>query len=191
MGSIEVALRQLFVSRGWSVPAELPSLLASAEFIFTAENDLAVVVATVTPGSELRRAASHASAAIATLVQAHEGPKAWEVYLLLAAHDLNDVDQDTIVSVQRDLLFCRKIILDADLLASAAEPMTYLAPKLSLLFPLARIDTEAGPSPSELLERSLVDKGHPANTVRTLMNGIDETGFDPLGFLLSELRQPD
>jgi hypothetical protein len=191
MGAVEDALGQLFVSRGWSVPAILPSLLARAEFTFSAENDLAVVVATGTPGSELRAAASHASAAIANLVQAHQGAKAWEVYLLLAAHDLDDVDEDTIVSVQRDLTFCRKIILDANVLADAAQAMSYLVPKLSLLFPLARIDTEAGPSPSELLENSLVEKGHPVTTVRALMNGIDETGFDPMAFLLVELREPE
>ncbi len=132
MGPIESALSKLFVSREWTVPAEIPTTLAEADFVFSAENDVAVVVATVTHGAKLRQVATRASTAIAALSQPYEGPKTWEVYLLLAVHDLGTVDEDTIISVQRDLLFSRKLILDADELFGSQDAMTYLERKLSL-----------------------------------------------------------
>ncbi len=184
MSSVQNALAQLFTERGWSVSHEVPSPLAD-RFVLTAENDVAVVFAASATPTELARVAAQASGAIGALMQSAGGPKAWEAYLLLAVHQIDEVDEDSLVSVQRDLTFCRKIVLDADAIVGSADPVGYLEDRLALLFPLVGVDTAQSPSARSLLEQRLKEQGHPLEIVQELIQKLDDPKFDAVAFMLS------
>jgi hypothetical protein len=186
MSSVESSLSELFAERGWSVAREFQDRLIG-QFSLVAENDIAVAFVASAGQTDMRELAGRLSATIGAVMQASGGPKAWEAYLVIAVHALAEADEASITAIERDLAFCRKILIDADEVLGSPEPVRVLERDLALLFPLPAGPTVIGPSPTELLENNLIARGHDPEIVHGLVRGLDDSQFDPIDFLASKL----
>ena len=162
-GLTELA-EQVMLGHGWTTRQESAIAKEHLEFDLIAESEAAIVFfETTIDGSQLRRKAKALSAAVAAVtMQPGAGAKAWEAYLvLLVGGGLSPSEAGTAESVQRDLGYCRKVVLDGDAIEEAPDPRAAMDQALSFLFPLDTVITPA------------------VRDVRShLINWLDENGFD-------------
>jgi hypothetical protein len=156
-------------SHGWSTRRQPELAKAHFPFELVAENETAIAFFTSVSAHNLRhRADSLAGAIGAITLQRDAGVKAWEAYLLLIVEDDYATADVAAQEIQRDLDYCRKIVLDGVGIAATDNPRVAMERALSFLFPL-----EVALKPTvEDVRRYLVDT-------------IGERGFDES--LVSEL----
>lgn len=124
-------------SHGWSTRRQPDLANAHFEFELVAENDTAIAFFTSVSGHNLRhRADSLAGAIGAITLHRDAGVKAWEAYLLLIIEGDYAAAEVIAQEVQRDLDYCRKIVLDGAGIAAAENPRAAMERALSFLFPL-------------------------------------------------------
>lgn len=188
MTTVARALSALFEEHGWVVEMPPPEALAGGDFDLVAENDVAVVFVASTARPDLQRNSGRLSGAIAAALQRQGGAKMWEAYLVLLVPGLQPSDDETISEVQRDLGYCRKLVVNLDAVLGAEDPVEVLLRRLALLFPLSLADSVEGPNPAALLERGLVDRGNDLELVRGLLAAVHDPSFDPLAYFAGRVN---
>jgi hypothetical protein len=183
MNGIRDTFETLFTSHGWGVARQADSL--TSQFILIAENDLAIVFVAASSSDRILSDARQLSAAVATLLQDAPGDKTWEAYLLLALPSIEVTDQDSVVRVQRDLTFCRKVVLDLSRVTASSDPLGAMEDQVSFLFPLPITEGGIAPEARDLLKVQLVQRGTNEEAVEGLLDGIEDPNFDPTEFLSS------
>ena len=83
-------------------------------------------------------------------LQPNAGIKAWEAYLVLIVSDGSAANDLAGQDVQRDVNYCRKIVIDGSSITAADDPRTAMEAVLSFFFPqvLARQSRSTSGSPS-------------------------------------------
>jgi hypothetical protein len=153
MTTVAQALATVFDQEGWVVEMPPPQALAGGDFDLVAENDVAIVFVATSERTDVQRDASRLSGTIAAALQKQGGPKIWEAYLVLIVAGLQPVDDEAILQVQRDLTYCRKLIISLDMVLGSNDPVDVLLRRLALLFPLSLTDEAEALNPGLLLER--------------------------------------
>jgi hypothetical protein len=182
VSTIVDSLAALFQSQQWEVTTRLPASLRD-EFDLVAENDVAIAFVASCARDLLVPESTRLAAAIAAILQRGGGPKAWEAYLLLVVHGLGENDDEAVAAVQRDLTYCRKLVVHGESVLASGDPVASLARRLALLFPLSLADTGGSIDPHVLLEDGLVAQGHDREVVRALLDGLSDPRFDPVTYL--------
>jgi hypothetical protein len=122
---------------GWTTRREADIAKAHLNFDLIAESETAIVFFDGVSGAELRHRADSLAGAVASVtLQQGAGVKAWEAYLVLLVEDDYAGADRAAQLVQRDLDYCRKIILDGAGIAAADDPRSAMEAALSFLFPL-------------------------------------------------------
>jgi hypothetical protein len=187
MNGMDELLRDVLVAHGWTVPESTPDYRVR-HFDLVAENDSAIVFAATSSSDDLTADSRRLGASIALFMQDVPGDKTWEGYLLLFVPLLSADHQEEITSVQRDLTFCRRVVIDTSTLVASPDPKRTLESRLSFLFPLSVADTTGAPDSEVILRNRLLDHGHPEPVTDALLRGMDDNQFDPIAFLTAAQR---
>lgn len=186
MTGLEDVLRLVLETHGWTVITESHDARAK-EFDLIAENQSAIVFVYTSASTRLEADSRRLGARIASLMQESPSEKSWEAYLVLLVPLLTDNDQGMIGRVQRDLTFCRRVLIETRTVTGARNTAAELEQRLGFLFPLSLTDVTATPDAPELLRLSLVQRGSAAELVTAMLDGIDDPKFDPIAYL-TDLR---
>ncbi len=182
MNAVTPLLSDLLESHGWTV-ASPRYLDLGAEFTLVAENDVAIAFAADAETSTVMDNAGALSAAIGAFLGGVGGAKTWDAYLILVVPVITDDIEDDVIRVQRDLTYCRKLVLDQSGVLSTDNPTALLEQKLALLFPLRVSETVKAISPRHRLEQELIGRGTSQNQVTALLDGLTDPGFDGVSYL--------
>jgi hypothetical protein len=186
MNSLLDALERLFNGHGWEVRRKGVDPRFAA-FALVAESEVAIAfVQQVLPTSFVSDVAS-LSAAVGNFLHDRVGPKAWEAYLVLLVDGMASIDADDLEVVQRDLTWCRKVIVDAQQIRTADDQLAYLEGQLAILFPLDATEAEVPPSVRKLLINELIARGLPRELVEYLASKSEDDDFDAVSFLISSI----
>lgn len=164
----------VLLGHGWTTHREAEMSSAGFEFDLVAENETAIVFLETVAASALQRKAETLSAAVATVtLQRAAGVKAWEAYLVLIVTDrYEEVDHEA-QRLQRNLDYCRKVVLDGSRIAATVDHAAAMEAALAFLFPL---ELEAAPGVENVRSRLielLVGRGFDAALVDSLVNEFD------------------
>jgi len=187
MSTVTSLLIALFEQQGWAVESPPPEGLAGADFDLVAENDVAVVFVSATKAADIQRDSAQLSASIAAALQRLGSPKVWEAYLVLLVPGLRTDHDESILQVQRDLTYCRKLVVSLDTVLGSRDPSAVLLQRLALLFPLSLVGPAEAADPATLLERGLIDRGNEPEIVRGLLAAVTDPAFDPLVYFVDRL----
>ena len=159
---------------GWQTERQPDVGKAHLEFDLVAESETAIVFFDSVRGQDLRqRADALSGAVVAVTLQRDAGVKAWEAYLVLVVSD-DYVAADTAAqAVQRDLNYCRKIIIDGAGIAAAADLRATMEAALSFLFPL---DVASAPTLEDVrqhLIQLISEQGYDEALVGELVTAFD------------------
>lgn len=161
-------------AHGWAVRRQRDIAKAHLEFDLIAENETAIVFFETVSGQRLRRRADELAAAVAAVtLQPAAGPKAWEAYLVLLVTEGYSAHEVAADAVQRDLNYCRKVVVDGAAIADSPDPHGAMEAALSFLFPL---DVASAPSVGDVrqhLIELISERGIDAILVRELVNAFD------------------
>jgi hypothetical protein len=181
------ALGEVFRREGWIATESPPSALNS-DFAFVAENDVAIVFAASTEPDLIVTDSSRLSSIIGASVLTVGGSKAWEAYLLLLVKGMTVDDDAAVTEVQRDLTYCRKVVVPTEGVLASPDPIGVLSRRLAFLFPLSFTEMVRAEEPQQLLEDGLVRRGNDRALVRGLLAGLSDPAFDPVAFLRPRLE---
>src|SRR4051812_26762426 len=120
MASLVEYAESVMAGHGWSTRSEAALAESGLELDLVAENDAAIVFFEELPATAIRDRAAALSAAVASVtLQAGSGVKAWEAYLvLLVTGELSEAEEEA-QRLQRDLNYCRKVVIDGSAVADA------------------------------------------------------------------------
>lgn len=152
-------LREVFSRRGWEVKTRASMKATGLSFDFVAENDTAVVFAVVLPVNQVLSSSTELASEVASVTLRRPNSKSWEAYLILATTGISEETVEGLQDVQRDLNYCRKIILDGDALLRADDAVEKAYETLSFLFPLDVMDAGVLPDVRSLLVEHLIARG--------------------------------
>jgi len=159
---------------GWTVRREDEIVKAHLNFDFIAENQTAIVFFKTARSESLRHEADALAGAIAAVtLQQSAGVKAWEAYLVLIVEDDYESADATAQVVQRDLDYCRKIVLNGQGIAASDDPWGSVEDSLSFLFPLDVAAVPGVEDVREYLTALIAEKGFDKNLVASLVNAFD------------------
>jgi len=160
---------EVMQGHGWNTRLRPDLAHAHLDFELVAESETAIAFFSVVSGHGLRhRADSLAGGIGAVTLQRDAGVKAWEAYLVLIIEDDYPAADAVAQQVQRNLDYCRKIVIDGAGIAAADNPRVDMERALSFLFPL---DVALVPTVEDVREY--------------LVELISERGFDKI--LVAEL----
>ncbi len=173
MDVIELA-EAVLVDHGWTTHREAEMSSAGFDFDLVAESETAIVFLEAVAAASLRRRAETLSAAVAAVtLQREAGVKAWEAYLVLIVTDgYADIDSDA-QRVQRNLDYCRKVVLDGCRIATTTYPYGAMEDSLSFLFPLEMNSAPTVENVRSRLIELVVEQGHDASLVESLVTAFD------------------
>lgn len=175
-------MAQLFSANGWRVETHSRDALLSP-FGIVAENDVAIVFGAEIGASEFVTGSSALAATIAAFMSPRGEPKVWEAYLLLAVKEFAMVPEDDLIAVQRDLNYCRRIVVNSDAVLADDNHAEALKRQMLLLFPFVPAELEPAVSVEKLLEDQLVSRGNDPEIVGDLVRNVTNSHFDPLAYL--------
>jgi hypothetical protein len=160
-------------SHGWTIRRGSELVSAGADFDLIAENDTAIVFFASASTQTLPARADNLAGAIGAITLSLDaGVKVWEAYLLLLVED--DVSASRVAQdVQRDLNYCRKIVLDGQAIAGAENPAAAMESALSFLFPLDSARVPTVPDVRAALVDMIVEKGLDRALVTSLVTTFD------------------
>jgi hypothetical protein len=137
MNDVIALARGALLNRGWATRTEGRLGDERLEFDLIAESPAAIVFIEAVSGQGLRRRAQQLSGEIAAVtLQAQTGAKAWEAYLVLLVTQGWEIGKPSAQEIQRDLMYCRKIVIDAEPILDAEDPESEMNAALGFLFPL-------------------------------------------------------
>ena len=152
----------VMTAHGWSTRRQSELTDGNIGFDLVAENDAAIAFFSLVDAQSLRARADTLAGAIGAITLRRDaGVKAWEAYLLLLVEDDYALADAAAQQIQRDLSYCRKIVLDGAGIAASNNPPAAMERALSFLFPL---DVAVSPAVDDV-------RGH-------LVDLIAEKGFD-------------
>jgi hypothetical protein len=173
MALIELAA-DVMTGHGWSTRRQSELAMANVGFDLVAENETAIAFFSVVHGHSLRARADALAGAIGAITLRRDaGVKAWEAYLLLLVEDDYAAADPVAQQIQRDLDYCRKIVLDGAGITAADNPPAAMERALSFLFPL---DVALAPSVEDVrthLVDLIVEKGFNKRLVAELVGAFD------------------
>lgn len=172
----------LLASERWEV-MNSPSDPALSAFVLVAENPVAVLFVARSDAASLKADAQTNGAAIGAYLHARGGPKVWEGYLVLLAESYGQLTHDELSNVQRDLTYCRKIVIDAQVLRLTTDPEAWLRDELAMLFPLRLERPDDLVSVPALLQDELVGRGVDPQTASDLIMSASDPSFNAIEYL--------
>ena len=129
----------------------------------------------------LHREVLECAGAVASVLQRLGGIKAWEGYLLVLVDGLSQLPPEDQAEVQRDLTYCRRILIDAQRVELDVDnSLSYLMRELALLFPLSASEVGDLVEVNDLLIDELVRRGNERTLVTHLVRGLDASEVDGL-----------
>lgn len=165
----------VMTSHGWSIRRQSALAKANVGFDLVAENETAIAFFGSAHGHSLRARADALAGAIGAITLRRDaGVKAWEAYLLLLIEDDYAAVDPVAQQIQRDLDYCRKIVLDGAGIAAADNPPAAMERALSFLFPL---DVALAPSAEDVrvhLVDLIAEKGFDKSLVAELVARFDQ-----------------
>ena len=137
MSAVLAAIATAFGRKGWSSITGDGLTDSGFEFDAAFESPTAIVFCEELAVERLTAKVASLSEQVAAVTQrSAAGSKAWEGYLLLLCHgDLLQHERE-VQSVQYDLSYCRKIVIPADQIEFADDPVSAAEEALAFLFPL-------------------------------------------------------
>jgi hypothetical protein len=172
-GLIDLAA-DVMASHGWSTRKRTELANVGAGFDLVAENETAIVFFDIVRGPGLRARTDALAGAIGAItLRSDAGVKAWEAYLVLLVVEDYPADETVVQQVQRDLDYCRKIVLDGGGIAAAENPPAAMERALSFLFPL---DVALAPAVADVrasLVDLIVEKGFDKSLITNLVAEFD------------------
>ncbi len=184
-------LLSTFSSRGWSIRDTVTSREAGYSFDLVAESETAVVFVSALPAVEVPDRVFDLTAEVASLTLRQVSAKAWEAYLVLVATGLESDTAEPLQDIQRNLDYCRKVVVDGDAILSADDPAAEAASALAFLFPLEVFDEGVLPDVRSLLLSRLAARGIPSELARAMLDGFQEERCDCLNLVRQSLRDGD
>lgn len=164
----------VLAEHGWRTTRQLATVPSSLEFDLVAESEAAIAFFETVSGSGLRRKADVLAANVASVtLQADAGVKAWEAYLVLLVTDEFSRRVAEAQEVQRDLSYCRKIVLDGGRILAANDAARAMEAELAFLFPLTLAPEAASQNVRARLVQLVTGKGHDEALVRSLVDTFD------------------
>jgi hypothetical protein len=167
--------RESLAVRNWSIEGEARLAPSRLHFDLVAESDAAIVFIEAVDAHDLRaRAKALSSEVAAVTLQETAGVKAWEAYLvLLITHGYTEA-QAAAQELQRDLTYCRKIVVNGEAILGSAQPQKAMDTELSFLFPF---DVAGAELQTEDVRSHLIDlitkAGVDGELVASLVNAFD------------------
>lgn len=169
-------LSRALEARGWDIRTEEELKTAKLTFDFVAESDFAVVFCKVLPGTELSESVPGLVAQVAAITQRfRNSSKAWEAYLLLPVLSNRVELFDVAQQIQYDLSYCRKVVLDGEVLIGSANPEEEANRALAFLFPMHIASEEAPLNVKDALIEHLVSGGTSRELASELVTNFDES----------------
>jgi hypothetical protein len=164
----------VMATHGWTTRREPEVARAHLHFDLIAENEVAIVFFDSVPGSALRDRAEALSAAVAAVtLQESAGVKAWEAYLVLVVSEGYIAADADAQAVQRDLSYCRKVVIDGEGIAAAIDSRRQMEAALSFLFPLDVASVPRVDDVRQHLIQFISEKGYDRALVTALVNAFD------------------
>jgi hypothetical protein len=167
MDVAEVALRSVLDRNGWALPVRPPARLE--DFAVVGESPVSVLFAARTTASALPVDAARLAGVISAAVLSRGGPKVWEAILVLLVSGIRKDDEHKIAAVERDLTYCRKVVVDSASIEESSDPEKKMEAQLSFLFPLSALPTESDRGPLGHLEAHLAELGYAQQFVEALI----------------------
>jgi len=170
LNHVESALATLLDQHGWRVttePADRP------EFSVLAENAVAVLFAASVRADDVSVDVGRLAGLVSSSVMLTGGPKAWEAVLVLLAFGMRDELREAAARAERDLTYCRKVVIDAAVVESSEDPPREIERELAFLFPLAIRAEEQGMGPLNYLQVHLESRGHPPALIHALVEDFE------------------
>ncbi len=171
--SVTDLLKTLFKEHGWAVATRERLAEAGLDFDLMAESDTVVAFARALPVDSVATSVDGLSAQLATLTLSRVDAKSWEAYLLLLVGGIHDSDVAALQETQRDLNYCRKVIVSTDQIVSSEQPLEALRRALSLFFPLDVFDGTLLPDVRALLVDELIRRRIRPTVARSLVSAFD------------------
>lgn len=164
------AVAHVLRDKGWFVTDAVDIRRQGLSFEFIAENEAAVVFGASAEVETLKESARRLVAEVAAVTQRRSvGVKAWEAYLLLACTGDLLAHENTVQSVQHDLVYCRKIILPVDEVEASPDAHAAAQRLVAFLLPLRLTDsvffTDVRRALAERLEANGIARGLAAELV--------------------------
>lgn len=141
-------------------------------FVLVAESEIAVLFAAEVAAAGLEYEAASLSARIGAFLGgfASGNPKAWEAYLCLVVSGGISERPSLAAAVERDLQFCRKLVIDADVSDVEHDPNVALASAIAPLLPLVLDGAFLQEDPFSKLDNRLVVAGQPRQLVSLMFD---------------------
>jgi hypothetical protein len=159
---------------GWETRREHDLAEGNLKFDLVAENETAIAFFETVGSSALARKVDALSASVAAVTLRHDaGIKAWEAYLLLLVTDGSGAATSEAEAIQRDLSYCRKIVIDGESVGAAIDQRAAMESILSFLFPF---DFALVPQVEDVREHMIElisNQGQDEELVRALVNAFD------------------
>jgi hypothetical protein len=164
----------VMAEHGWTTSREADIAKAHLNFDLVAESEAAIVFFDGVRADELRHRAESLAAAVASVTLGQgAGVKAWEAYLVLFVEDDYAGADRAAQLVQRDLDYCRKIILDGAGIAAADDPRSAMEAALSFLFPLDVVLAPTVDDVRQYLIQLMDDRGVDPGLAAELVTAFD------------------